>query len=400
MKAPIKKKSFTKPTTADIKSALGMTIKTADDLTKSAAQKDQEFIPMPEAYQEALKLPGIPMGVTTLITGWSNTGKSTLKNCLIASCQNQGILPVIFETENNFDFTYAIDCGMKASPIYDSVEVEDVDPETGEITGSHMEEMIVDYAGDFLYFDNKILAEQYGNNDYASGKQTAKKRKVAVIEDIAYCINQLLDMQDEGKIQQPLCFIWDSVGSLGCYRSYTSKCGNAMFDAGAMSQAFSEIINNRIPTSKKVSEPYTNTFVAVNKIWNDGMSAVGGAVSIELKGGKTMYYGSRLRIHLGGVAKAATKRLTAVAQGQTYNYGIVTKIKVDKNQLPAPYNLTYENTICCVHNGIIAENKLDEYKKTYGKVLLKKLDEAISKNGSKAQLSESDLQFEEAETDE
>ena len=57
------------------------------------------------------------------------------------------------------------------------------------------------------------------------------KRKVAVIEDIAYSINEILDMQDEGKIQQPLCFIWDSVGSLPSYKSYTSKTGNNMFDA-------------------------------------------------------------------------------------------------------------------------------------------------------------------------
>lgn len=223
MKQAVKKKEIIKkPSIADIKAKLNMDKVTAQDLTKSSADKPMEFIPMPTAFQNALKLPGIPMGYMTIFTGWSNTGKSTCKNELIASCINNGILPVIFETENNFDFTYAIDCGMKATPIYEDVEVEKVDEETGEII-TVMENRIIDYVGDFLYFDNRILAEQYGNNDYSSGKQTKTKRKIAVIEDIAYAINELLDLQDNGDIQQPICFIWDSVGSLPSFKSYASK---------------------------------------------------------------------------------------------------------------------------------------------------------------------------------
>lgn len=223
MKQAVKKKEFIKKNgILDIKAELGMVGKTPEDLSKSSADKPMEFIPMPDAFTNALKLPGFPMGYMSIITGWSNTGKSTLKNCLIASCINNGIIPVIYETENNFDWTYAIDCGVKATPVYGEVEVEKVDEETGEIF-LEKENRIVDYIGDFLYFDSSLLAEQYGNNDYSTGKQTKTKRKVAVIEDIAYSINQLLDLQDEGKIQQPMCFIWDSVGSLPSFKSYASK---------------------------------------------------------------------------------------------------------------------------------------------------------------------------------
>ena len=51
---------------------------------------------MPSAFQEAVKLPGIPMGRTTMVRGWSDTGKSTLKNLAIAAAMRQGVLPVIF----------------------------------------------------------------------------------------------------------------------------------------------------------------------------------------------------------------------------------------------------------------------------------------------------------------
>ena len=63
---------------------------------------------------------------------------------------------------------------MKCEPIYGEVEVEKVDEETGEIF-IETETRIVDYSGDFIYFDSTLLAEQYGNNDYSTGKQVKNK---------------------------------------------------------------------------------------------------------------------------------------------------------------------------------------------------------------------------------
>ena len=374
MKQPVKKKTFTKPSIGDIKSKMGLTVESVQDYTKSSADKPMAFIPMPEAFNEAVKLPGIPMGYLSLVSGWSNTGKSTIKNSLIASCINNGILPVIYETETSFDFKYAIDCGMKATPIYGDVEIEKVDLQTGEVT-YETENRIINYEGDFIYFDHTILAELYGDNDYSSGKKVAKKRKVAVIEDIAYSMNDILDMQDNGDIQQPICFIWDSIGSIPSYKSFTSKSGNNMFDAGALSVAFNTVINNRIPSSRKISSPYSNTMLCVNKIWNDSMNSMGGVPSIELKGGKSFFYGARLILHVGGLAKSAIKKLNATAGGQTYNYGIISKIRVTKNQLPSPYNVTYEGEIACVHNGLCVPSKIEEYKKEYMKDILKRIKE-------------------------
>ena len=96
------------------------------------ADKEMEWIVMPKAFQEALRLPGFPMGRTSMIRGRSDTGKSTLKNCAIGAAMRQGILPIIFETEGNFDFQYAKDCGMEIEPIYG--QVEHVDEMTGEVT--------------------------------------------------------------------------------------------------------------------------------------------------------------------------------------------------------------------------------------------------------------------------
>jgi hypothetical protein len=398
MKQPIKKKEFKRPSIKDLKAELGLNI-SKDNLVTSSADKPQEFISMPEAFVEATKLPGIPMGVTTIIHGHSNTGKSLLKNCLIASAQRQGILPVIIETENNFSFPFAISCGMRATPVYGDVEVEHVDEETGEITYT-TENRVIDYEGDFLYYDSQILAEKFGDYDHAQGKKVSKKRKLPVIEDVAMCVNQLLDWQEEGKIQQPMLFIWDSVGSIPSFASLMSQRSNSMWDAKALQEAFNILLNNRIPSSKKVSSPYTNTFVAVNKVWLDSMSAPMAAPSIRFKGGNGLLYASRLTILLGGTLSAATKRLTATSKGETYTYGLVTKIKVVKNQLDAPYGLTWEGKFCCVPDGMVSESKLDEYKKKNIGLIIKQLSKQITDKGDNSEISEKDISFGEEDSDE
>ena len=345
------------------------------------ADKPMEWIIMPKAFQDALHIPGIPAGYMSGVRGWSDTGKSTIKNCLIAAAQKQGILPIIFETEGNFDFKYAIDCGMDATPVYGT------DEETGE-------EVITDYEGSFILFNNAAICEYCGDMDYSTGTKKTTKRTVAVIEDIAYIINDLIDQQERGDLPMPLLFVWDSVGSIGSWKSYTSKAGNNMFDAGALSVAFNNIINARIPGSRSQSSEYTNTFFVVNKIWLDSMNSVGGAASIENKGGKSFFYAMRLLIHVGGVAKAGTKRLKATYKGDDYQYGVVSKIAIAKNQLPTPFNVTYSGTICCVHNGLCGEDELNDYKKEQIPEIMERMAAALGKE-SLAKADANDVKFEE-----
>jgi len=365
-----------------------------DNKESGIADKPMSFIPMPKAFENAIKLPGFPMGYMSIITGWSNTGKSTLINCLAASCVKNDILPIIYDTENNFDFSYARDCGFNVEPVYGIKEYEVVDEETGEINIEQREE-IVDWKGHFVYFNTKRLAKQYGKNNYATGKQESKCRTDAVIEDIAYSINDFLEKQENDELPMPICFIWDSVGSISSYKSYASKVGNNMFDAGALSVAFNSILNNKIPSSRKTDSKYTNTFVCVNKIWNDSMNSVMGAPSIELKGGKSFFYAARLIIHLGGIAKSSIKKLTATAKGSTYQYGTVSKMRVNKNQLPTPFNVTYEGEIACVHNGLCCIEDLDNYKKTCIKDILKNIGSQCG--GSSDNIKESEIEFDEEE---
>ena len=315
----------------------------------TTADKPMEWFVMPKGFTDALSLPGIPKGYFTGCCGWNSTGKSTLKNCLIASAQKQGVLPVLFETESNFDFQYAINCGMDATPIMG------VDEETGE-------EKVIDYDGNFILFNNEAICEYCGDMDYSTMTRKSTKRKVAVVEDIAYIINDLLDKQETGELPVELLFIWDSVGSVSSWKSHSSKAGNNMFDANSISVAFNTIVNTRIPSSRSQNYPYTNSFFIVNKIWDSSMATMG-KPSVKLKGGVSFEYALRLLIFCGKIVTSGVKKLQATLKGEKYAFGTEAPISIKKNHLPTPYNVTYEGNIICTSHGIIAESELDNYKK-------------------------------------
>lgn len=369
------------------KEKVGLNV-TAANLEVSNADKPMDWLVMPKAFQEATRLTGFPIGYVSMIGGFSDTGKTTILNHVLVSAQRQGFIPVIYDTENNMDWKYLTDMGFEATPVYGEIDVEHVDPETGEVTYTK-ENQIITYDGDFIYFNNNILAAKYGQYDYSTGKETKNKRKEAVIEDIAASMKELLDAQDNGEIDQGFVFVWDSIGSINSYKSYKSVTNNNMFDAGSVSVAFSNILNNRIPSSRKMSSPYTNTMVAISKIWLDSMTAPMAAPTVKYKNGNTFFYACHgLIVHVGGALTSGTKKLKAVSKGATYRYGLETKIKVVKNHLPSPYNVTYEGNMICTAHGLIDKEELPQYQKEHIGDMLAQLNEQLSKSNKTADIED------------
>ena len=371
------------------------------NLALSNADKPLEWLVMPKGFQDATRLVGFPCGYVSMIGGFSDSGKSTILGHVIVSSQRQGFATVIYDTENSLDWTYLKNMGFDAQPVYGDVEVEKVN-ENGEVY-VETERQIINYTNDnedFLYFNNTILAERYGHNDYSTGKETkTSKRKTAVIEDIAASIKEILKAQAEGVINQGIVFVWDSIGSINSFKSYKSPTNNNMFDAGSVSVSFSDILNNLIPSSRKISSKYTNTFVAVSKIWLDSMTAPMAAPIVKYKNGNTFFYACHgIICHVGGALTTGTKKLKATSKNAVYKYGMETKIKVVKSHLPSPYDITYEGPMICTSHGIIAEDELLKYQKEHVKDMLEQLNSILADSGEMA--TEEDVVFiEETEED-
>lgn len=305
-------------------------------------EKDIEWIPLSPAFTEATKIPGLAKGFVHLFRGFSNTGKSTAIYEAMAGAQKVGDLPVIIETEGNWNWDHAKKIGVQAEEV--------VDVETGEI----------DYEGDFLLFRAHDLLNMYGKFDYSTSKEGSKiLRTEAVIEDVARLIDELLLAQANGELPRNLCFLWDSIGTLNCFKCTQSKSNNNMWNAGAMSAAFKSIANTKIPASRSVDSEFTNTFAAVQKIWID---STGMQPQVKHSGGDAMFYAARLIVHFGGILSHGSAKLTATSGGKSFQYGTEVRIKIEKNHISG---IQQEGKICSTPHGYVSPDKLDEYKKEH-----------------------------------
>jgi hypothetical protein len=321
-------------------------------LTRTSKPKELSWVPLSEPFQEALGIPGIPRGYTSLARGYSNTGKSTSIYETIIGCNRIGDLPIIFDTEGNFNWEHAKTVG---------VEFEEIIDENGN----------KDYVGDFMYISNRKLLDMYQNWDYDEAKEKSKPtRNEPVIEDIARFIDECLDDQEAGNLPRNLCFLWDSIGSIDCFRCVKSKSKNNMWNAGALETSFKSILNFRISDSQRSDSEYTNTFFAVQKIWFDNMNTV-----IKHKGGEAFFYGSRLIIHFGGILTHGTAKLNAEITDKgvkmNYQYGIEAKVKCEKNQVNG---IEQMGKLASTSHGYWNPEKLSDYKTKHKDFILSKLN--------------------------
>jgi len=294
-------------------------------------QKELKWINCSKALKEQTGLL-IPMGYTILARGFSNTGKSTILAQTVVAAQKMNILPIIIDTENN-------------------------------IGRSRLKLMGFDFNNDFFIFiDNDYLLEHFG-------KKQDPKRNEAAIEDMAAAIHYFLDLQENGELPYDLLFAVDSFGSLDCIKTiYAAEKGsgdNNMYNANAFEKSMKYLLNNRIPSSRKVNKPYTNTLISTQKIWLDSMQ---GAGVVRHKGGEAGFYGCRLGFHCGGTLTHGTKRVIAISKKREIMWGIETKISIFKNQIDSELGgIAMEGKVISTPHGLIGATieDIEEYKKEH-----------------------------------
>lgn len=326
--------------------------KDSEGLNRDVRNKELSWIPLSEAFFEALGIPGIPRGYFTSFRGFSNTGKSTAIYEGVAGAQRIGDLPVIFETEGNWNWEHARNCGVQFE--------EFVDEETGEVKQK----------GNFIFMTGDDLLKKYEKYDYESSKELTKRlRHEVVVEDIARFMNYILDKQDDGIITMSVAFFWDSVGSVNCFKGAVKSASNNQWTAGAISNCFKSLVYGRIPNTKRIDMPYTNSFAIVQQIWLDNENKV-----VKHKGGETFFSAPRLIIHYGGILSHSTTKLKATSKGFEYQYGTETKVRCEKNHVNG---IEKKGVIASTPHGYWNPDKLEEYKTKYKSHILSHLDASI-----------------------
>jgi len=284
--------------------------------------KAQEWIPLSKAFQDITSLPGIPTGHITLLRGHSDTGKTTALIEAAVSAQQMGILPVFIITEMKWSWDHVREMGL---------EVNEVRDQDGNV---------VDYEGHFLYADRGTLN---------------------TIEDVAVYIADLMDEQAKGNLPFDLCFLWDSIGSVPCELSVKSNKNNNEWNAGAMSTQFGNNLNQKILLSRKENSPYTNTMVAINKVWTMKPESPMGMPKLQNKGGMSMWYDATLVITFGNITNPGTSKIKAIKDGKEVEFAKRTNIQVEKNHIGGVQS---RGRVVMTPHGFIADDKreIDKYK--------------------------------------
>jgi hypothetical protein len=319
-----KKKSLTEAVSAEIQSNFNLdAFKEKKGLKQNIKFKDQEWIPLSQAFQDVTSIPGIPMGHIVLLRGHSDTGKTTAMIEAAVSAQKRKILPVFIITEMKWNWEHATQMGMDVREV--------VDPKTGEV---------LNYEGNFIYVDRETINS---------------------IEDVAGFILDLIDEQKKGNLPYDLLFLWDSIGSVPCEMSLKSNKNNNEWNAGAMSTQFGNNVNQKITLSRKESSPYTNTLVCINKVWTLKAESPMGQPKLMNKGGYAMWFDSTFVVTFGNIMSAGTSKIKAIKDGKQVEFAKRVNIQIDKNHING---VTTRGKIVMTPHGFINDNdrELKAYK--------------------------------------
>ena len=320
-----KRKGISENAEAAIKKSFSLDkFKKSKGLSNSSIKfKEQRWIPLSKAFQEITSIPGIPEGHITLLRGHSDTGKTTALLEAAVSAQKMGILPVFIITEMKWSWEHAREMGLEFQEV--------VDEETGEIT---------DYEGFFIYTD---------------------RGQMNTIEDVAAFILDLIDDQKKGDLPYNMCFFWDSIGSVPCDLSVRSNKNNNEWNAGAMSTQFGNNVNQKILLSRKEGSKYTNTLVAINKVWTMKPESPMGMAKLQNKGGMSMWYDATLVVTFGNITNPGTSKIKAIKSGMQVEFAKRTNIQIEKNHING---IQSRGRIVMTPHGFIDDEKkaIDKYK--------------------------------------
>ena len=323
---PRVKKSLSEAVSKEIRSKFDLSaFKDKKGLKQNVKFKEQTWIPLSQAFQDVTSIPGIPQGHIVLLRGHSDTGKTTAMIEAAVSAQKRKILPVFIITEMKWNWEHAAQMGLEVNLIKDD------------------EGDVIDYEGNFIYVDRETLH---------------------TIEDVAAFIMDLQNEQKKGNLPYDLAFFWDSIGSIPCAMSVEKLKNNNEWNAGAMSTQFGNTVNQSIVMSRKESSPYTNTLIAVNKVWTAKAESPMGQPKMMNKGGMAMWYDATFVVTFGNISNAGTSKIKAIKGGMQVEWGKRTNLQIDKNHVNG---MQSRGKIVMTNHGFIQDTDKDKnaYKKEH-----------------------------------
>ena len=246
--------------------------------------KPLQYVVMPKVFQDAVGLPGICLGHSTMVFGLSDSGKTDILLKVAKEAVAQDIVPFLIITENKMDKGRLNDYGL-------------------------------------VHGENCIIEEQ-----------------LKTLEDVYDYISMKVEDIKKGRLKQNTIVLWDSwAGTHAKDTIEIDKDGRILKKHSVMKNAqvggqYNSIVMERIASTREMSCDYSLGLLMLNQAYTSPPEFPGAQPSIIANGGNKIWYPLSVSILI-----KEGKRIKTTVDGRDFKIGLVSKLRVDKNHINGIY---------------------------------------------------------------
>lgn len=255
-----------------------------EDETEQTVYKPLQYIVMPKPFQDAVGLPGLPLGHSSMIFGLSDSGKTDILLKAAKEAVSQDIVPFIVITENKLD---------------------------------------------------KVRLDEYG---LIHGENCILEESLKTLEDVYDYISMKVEDIKTGKLKQNAFILWDSwAGTHAKDTVEIDKDGRILKKHSVMKNAqvggqYNSIVMERITGTREMSCDYSLGLLMLNQAYTSPPAFPGLPPTITANGGNKIWFPLSLSILI-----KEGKRIKTTVNGKDYKIGLVSKLTVEKNHINGVY---------------------------------------------------------------
>lgn len=273
--------------------------------------KPLQYINMPKCFQEAIGLPGIPLGHSTMLYGLSDSGKTDVLLKIAREAVAQDILPILIITENKMEKARLELMGLKDK-------------------------------------ENCIVVEH-----------------LTTLEDVYDYISMKATDIKNGKLKMNSMILWDSVAGTPSKDSFEiAKDGKITKKYGPQKNAstigyYNPIVMKIITATRQIDCDYSLGLFMLNQAYKNMPEFPGAPVTTVPNGGEKIWFPISLAVEI-----KEGKRIKITKDGRDLEIGLVSKLKVKKNHITG-INAAGEIVLAGSEMFANDEKLLKEYKERF-----------------------------------
>jgi len=270
--------------------------------------KPLQYVNMPQCFQNAIGLPGIPLGYLSMAYGLSDSGKTEILLHIAQEAVKQDILPILVFSENKIEKLRLVEKGLIAG-------------------------------------ENCIVEEH-----------------ISVLEDFYDYVSMKVEDLKSNRLKMNCMILLDSIAGLPSKESFeVDKEGRINKKYGPQKNAqtigyFNPIIAKRVASTREMNCDYSLGLFMVNQAYKQPPEFPGAPTTVVPNGGEKIWFTLGLSFEV-----KEGKRIKQTINGQNHEIALVCKLKVKKNHINGVYT---EGSVVLAGSEMFDEDEklIKEYK--------------------------------------